>query len=106
MVTNAKDVLDYYRSHCNFSSTLQKRVSEISSPYSSLRSSPRPNPKISGNSFSPLEQKIFEHLRREPCELDILARTFGVSASALGTALSLMQLSGIISEESGTYYAH
>ncbi len=84
MVTSSKDVLDYYRvapTPHNF----QKSVFPASSA---------------------LEQKILEHLRREPCELDILARTFDVPVSTLGTTLSLMQLSGIISEESGTYYAH
>ncbi len=92
MVTNAKDVLDYFRENYKFSLG-------FAAPVQKNRSAPF-------GSGSELEQKILEHLRREPCELDMLARTFDVSASTLGTALSLMQLSGIISEESGKYYAH
>ena len=55
---------------------------------------------------SSLEQKILEHLRREPAELDALARKFELSASTLGATLSFMQIEGFIQEEGGKYYVN
>ena len=50
------------------------------------------------------EQEIIEQLKREPMEVDTIARTLGVSAAKIGTTLSLMQLKGFINQESGKYY--
>ena len=57
--------------------------------------------KHGGNS---IEQKILEALHREPLEIDLLARMLGVSASAIGTTLSLLELQGIIKQGGGKYY--
>ncbi len=57
--------------------------------------------KHGGNS---IEQKILEALQREPLEIDLLARMLGVSASAIGTTLSLLELQGIIKQGGGKYY--
>ncbi len=51
-----------------------------------------------------LEQKIISYLKREPMEADSLARALCVPAAKLGTTLSLMQLKGVINQESGKYY--
>ena len=58
------------------------------------------------NSFNlgELEKKILLQLKQEPLEIDVLARIFEVSASKIGTTLSLMQLQGIISKKGNKYY--
>lgn len=53
---------------------------------------------------SPIEQKIMEHLRRESQGVDVLARVVGISASEIGTILSMMQLRGQIKQEGNKYY--
>ncbi len=50
------------------------------------------------------EQKIINQLKREPMEADSLARALNISIAKIGTTLSLMQLKGFISQESGKYY--
>ena len=99
MVTSAQDVLDWYRENYKFSFGFTPH------PVATGRGHPRHAENLQFSLEFDLEQKILEHLRREPAELDILARTFAMSASELGSALSLMQLSGIISEEQGKFYA-
>lgn len=96
MVTSARDILDYY--------SLRKLNFEKSSPYPAI-AGPRPNPDFQ-NLFSVLEEQIIERLQREPLEIDILARTLGISASKLGTTLSLMQLKGQIKLEGNRYYVN
>ena len=51
-----------------------------------------------------LEKSIMEHLRREPHDIDMLARALKKPVSVVGTALSLMHLSGIVSQEGNVYY--
>lgn len=51
-----------------------------------------------------IEENIINKLQEEPLEIDMLARLFGLSASKVGTALSLMQVKGILFEEAGKYY--
>jgi DNA processing protein len=51
-----------------------------------------------------LEQKILDYLKREPMNADDLSRTLAVPVAQLGTTLSLMQLKGIIINESGKFY--
>jgi predicted Rossmann fold nucleotide-binding protein DprA/Smf involved in DNA uptake len=53
-----------------------------------------------------LEQKIIAQLRRESMKPDDLARMFAVPVAQLGTTLSLMQLKGIINQDSGKYYVN
>ncbi|MCQ9208000.1 MAG: DNA-processing protein DprA [Omnitrophica bacterium] len=54
--------------------------------------------------LSKLEQSIVRKLQEEPMEIDALTRSVRTSASEIGTALSLMQLKGIVFEERGKYY--
>ncbi|MDP8289858.1 MAG: hypothetical protein P9M02_02685 [Candidatus Susulua stagnicola] len=53
-----------------------------------------------------LEQNIIKKLQEEPMEIDALARTVGSSLqiSEIATALSLMQIKGLVFEEVGKYY--
>ena len=51
-----------------------------------------------------LENKIIEHLKREPMKADEMARLFSVPVAKLGTSLSLMQLKGFINLDNGKYY--
>ena len=53
-----------------------------------------------------VEQKIMEILQREALEVDMLARTLAIPAAELGTRLSLMELQGLIGQESGKYYVN
>ena len=86
VATCAKDILDYYRSDSKFSFT-----QKISSPHS-------PDPA------SPLEKRIIDELKCEPLDADSLARNLKVSASELGSKLSLMQIKGVIQLEGNKYY--
>ncbi len=107
IVTSAKDVLDFFYENYKFSSGLRKPNFENFSPLPPVGGSRADTPNFQNSVFSPnLEQKILEYLKREPVELDMLARAFHVPASELGSTLSFMQLSGVISEEGGKYYAH
>ncbi|UCB56853.1 MAG: DNA-processing protein DprA [Candidatus Omnitrophota bacterium] len=54
--------------------------------------------------LSKLEQNILEKLRQEPLEIDALSRMAKVSASEMGTTLSLMELKGLLTKEEGRYY--
>lgn len=95
LVTSARDILNYYKS-------LRKQNFEIVSPIAA------PTTPRFQNLFSsllpPLEKKIIEQLQREPMEIDVLARTFGITTAELGTALSLMELKGRIKLEGNKYY--
>jgi len=57
--------------------------------------------RVSANS---LEQKIIKELQKEPMEADVLSRMIGTSISEIGIAISMMQLKGLISNDSGKYY--
>lgn len=54
--------------------------------------------------LSELEQCIVRKLQAEPAEIDVLTRLAKTSVSELGTALSLMQIKGLIFEQRGKYY--
>lgn len=56
------------------------------------------------SNLSKEEQEIIEQLKREPMEVDTIARTLNISVAKIGTTLSLMQLKGFINQESGKYY--
>ena len=53
-----------------------------------------------------LEQSILKKLQEEPMEIDALMRSVGAGRhiSKIGTALSLMQIKGLIFEERGKYH--
>jgi len=96
VATGAKDVLDFYRSNSEFPLRFIPPAGGSPTRLQEIQSSPS----------SALEEKILEQLRREPLESDQLARMLEVGIAQLGAALSTMQLSGIITEESGKYHAH
>ncbi len=81
IASRAKDVLEYYN----------------------LKSSDLIVDKKNSN-IGELEKKILLQLKQEPVEIDVLARTFGMSAPKIGTTLSLMQLQGFISKQGNKYY--
>ncbi|MDO8486516.1 MAG: DNA-processing protein DprA [Candidatus Staskawiczbacteria bacterium] len=83
LATEAKDILKHY----NVS------VSQLSN--SNLT---KPNLNIAKE-----EQEIINQLKIEPMETDTLARALGISAAKIGVTLSMMQLKGIIKQESGKY---
>jgi DNA processing protein len=83
IATDAKDILKYY----NIS-------------FAKPNLSKHPKHPVFGRE----EQKIIEQLKREPMEVDMLARTLGVPAAKIGATLSLMQLKGFINQESGKYF--
>ncbi len=59
---------------------------------------------LGGKKLDTLEERIIDYLRREPMEGDALARALVIPVAQIGTALSLMQLKGFISNDSGKYY--
>ena len=88
VVTSAKDILDFYRIMPD-------------------RKSVDPRLQRSSERFkNELEKTIVEHLRREPLEIDVLARNLGISTAKIGATLSLMQLKGFIQQEGNKYYAN
>jgi len=86
-VAEAKDILDFFK------------VLPSAKPSVSLNLV-----KSDLTKFNGLEQRIIEHLKREPMEADELARLFSIPVAKLGTALSLMQLKGFINHDNGKYY--
>ena len=90
-VMEARDILKFFKVLVNSS-----RAEECPT----FQSFGRSDIPIAGS----LEQKIIDYLKREPMKADEMARTFGVPVAEIGTALSLMQLKGFISQDSGKYY--
>ena len=56
--------------------------------------------------IEPIEQQIIYELQAEPLEIDVLSRKIDVPVSKIGTAISMMQLKGLIKEEKGKYYVY
>lgn len=84
IVTEAGDVLSYY-------GIKQKGSDRIASPEKELQG---------------LEALIAKELSCEPLEIDVLSRRLRVSAAELGTAISLMELKGILVQTAGKYYVN
>ena len=103
VATGAKDVLDFYRSNSEFP---LRFIPPAGGSPTRLPAGQAGLQEIQSSPSSALEEKILEQLRREPLESDQLARMLEVGIAQLGAALSTMQLSGIITEESGKYHAH
>ncbi len=61
-------------------------------------------PQKNHSPHSVSEKKIVEELKREPQEIDVLAKSIGLSASEIGTVISLMQLRGVITKQGNKYY--
>ena len=83
IVTSAKDVMVSY-------DITQSNPSKVGAP--------------SHSGLSDLEQSIVEKLREEPMETDLLMHAVKTSASELASALSLMQIKGLIFKERGKYH--
>lgn len=81
IVTEAKDVLEYYCVRRSFSEGGSVRRAKDS-----------------------LEKKIVDALEREPLGIDELSRHLEISISELGTKLSLMQIRGLINQKGNKYY--
>lgn len=89
VVTGAGDILDYYNIRYPISDMPENRVPEVG---------PR------ANTDSSVEQRIIAELQKEPMEIDVLARILEISIAKLGTIMSMMQIKGLIFNESGKYY--
>ena len=87
VVTCAEDILNFFK----VSSGLRKNLSKEKTKIVLLDT---------------LEQKIFDRLKREPMDVDSLARSLELPAGKIGTTLTLMQLKNIINQESGKYYVN
>lgn len=83
MVVSAKDILDFFGVY-GVGQAMSNRTSPVQ--------------RAEG-----IEEKILDQLRREPLGIDDLARALGIPASKLGTIISLMELKGIIEQDSGKY---
>jgi DNA processing protein len=57
-------------------------------------------------SDDPVEQSILDTLGSDVIEIDWIARKIGMPVAKVGTALSLMELRGVVSEENGKYYVN
>ena len=97
VVTSAKDILDFFGSRTSRGKSDFNASFEISGD--------RTSPRRSDLNAS-LEQKIVEHLRREPLEIDAMARTFGTPVSKICVTLSIMQLRGLIKQNGNKYYVN
>lgn len=84
MVTKAEDILSYYK------------LSKQNTEYNNSKNSDGVG----------IKGKILEKLSREPAEVDVLSRDVGVSASRLGTILSIMEIEGKIIQEKRKYYVN
>jgi DNA processing protein len=66
-------------------------------------------PNLAKPSFPQLgaiELEIINQLRKEPMEVDVLAREMKMSVVKLSVSLSLMQLKGLINQEGEKYYVN
>ena len=91
MITSAREVVEIYESEFSGEtlSEKHKKTNKVSTKFSGL---------------SILEQSILEELQQEPLEIDMLLRLTEVSASEIGTILSLMQIKGLLYKEEAKYY--
>ena len=83
VVTEAKDVLDFFK--INFQSNSKSQATNF-------------------KTMTPLGQKIIGELKREPLEADALARLINLPVSKISADLSLMQIKGLIKQEGNKYY--
>jgi len=59
---------------------------------------------LKSSSLSKLEKIILENLQREPMSIDQLSRSTQGRTAEISTAISLMQLKGLVAEEEGKCY--
>lgn len=84
-VLEANDILSFYKVLVS-----QKRSAKATADKSAVQGT--------------LEEKILDHLRREPMKADDMARLFAIPVAQIGTALSLMQLKGLINQDNDKFY--
>jgi len=98
VVTEAKDVLEYYDSHSDSSDP------GFSSRFIPLKREPYAFQKFRNPRLGELEKQIIKELGREPLGIDELSRNLEISISELGAKLSFMQIQGLISQTGNKYY--
>ena len=89
MVTGADDIIKYY----GVGNGVLNRATNIKDVRRSVTN-------------TSLEEQIVYELQAEPLEIDVLSRKIDVPISKIGTAISMMQLKGLIKEEKGKYYVY
>jgi len=116
IASKAEDVLEYYKNHGFFSYFTPKGPYVLQKNHNPSKVLPEHNfssrftqdgayaSQKNHTPSSPLESKIITELKNEPMEVDVLARMLGMSASEIGTKISLMQLQGIITKQGNKYY--
>lgn len=82
MVISAKDILAYYGLDSSKSLANSRQFLNLSK----------------------LEVSIIAKLKQEPASIDDLSHSLEIAVSKIGTALSLLQLRGVLLEEEGKYY--
>jgi len=87
VVTKAKDIIDFYNKEAQQEQGQQKL-------------------KIKEKADNELQRKTIKLLQAEPMEPDRLARKLGISAAELGSALSTLELKGIVEKDEGKYYIY
>jgi len=98
-VLEANDILSFYKVLVN-----PRCHSGLDPESRNMQKARTLDSRFRGNDSGNLEEKIIAHLRREPLRADEMARVFTIPVAQLGTTLSLMQLKGIINQDSGKYF--
>ncbi len=104
IVIEARDILDFYKTNFQFSSTNFQSPNSINpsdlTTGQANSKSQIPNLKMT----TILERQIIEQLEIEPLEADALARMLSLSISKVSASLSLMQIKGFIQQEGDKYF--
>ncbi|MFH1461066.1 MAG: DNA-processing protein DprA [Patescibacteria group bacterium] len=99
LVTEAEDILRYYRESESFviaSEAKQSRDKDGIAASPAVLRGPRNDNSI--------DKQILELLAREPLGIDELSRDLGITSSDLGVKLSLMEMRGMIRQRGNKYY--
>jgi len=90
VVTCAQDILNFFK---------------VSGPRKDFNKQSAPAfAKATADKSDGLERKIIDFLNRESADADTISRELAIPASKLGTTLTLMEMRGIINQDSGKYY--
>ena len=89
-VTEAKDVLDFYLTRAH------ERKRLFDSDWTGSKSEE--------DREDTLEDKILHELQSEPQGIDVLVRELRIGVAEVGTALSVLELRGIIIQEGEKYF--
>lgn len=80
--------------------------SEDALAYYGITKSSIKNTNLGSQNLTKLEKDIIEALKNESLEIDVISRKFGILASQLGGAISLMQIKGLIHQEGAKFYVN